>query len=302
MKPASTRITSTLIRRWPLPDVDGDGGKEDRGRALVVGGSLETPGALLLAGIGALRAGAGKLQIATNREVATAIAIAVPEARVIGLRSAGNGSIAPRSCRTILSEAGRCDALLVGPGMVDAAAVVDLVRCKRAKGSALVVDAGALHIFRRRKALPSPSHGAAIATPHAGEMADLWGIERSEVIRASIDVTRQAAARLGAVMVLKGACTYVAAPDGTTFHNLEGNIGLGTSGSGDALSGIITGLAARGATPLQAAVWGVYLHAKAGDRLARKMGMLGFLARELLAEIPPLLARLDRGASSRRRR
>ena len=301
MKPASTRITSALLRRWRLPKLDGDGGKEDRGRALVVGGSLETPGAVLLAGMGALRAGAGKLQIATNREVATAMAIAIPEARVIGLSSRGNGSIAAQSCKTILSDAGRCDALLIGPGMIDAAAVVDLVHCKRAKRSTLVVDAGALHIFRRRKALPAASHGEAIATPHAGEMADLWGIERSDVVRASLEVAREAAARLGAVMVLKGACTYIAAPDGTTFHNLEGNVGLGTSGSGDALSGIIAGLAARGATPLQAAVWGVYLHAKAGDRLARKMGTLGFLARELLTEIPPLLAALDRAASSRGR-
>jgi hydroxyethylthiazole kinase-like uncharacterized protein yjeF len=301
MKRSSIRITSALLRRWPLPRLNGKGGKEERGCALVVGGSLETPGAVLLAAIGALRAGAGKLQIATNRETARAIAIAVPEARVIALRSAKNGSIAPRSCRSIFDEASRCDALLVGPGTIDDAPLRDLLACERPKGSKLVIDAGALRVFGGRTPLSTSMRGSAIATPHAGEMADFWDVDRSEVARAGESLAREASARLGAVMVLKGARTDIAAPDGTTFHNLEGNIGLGTSGSGDTLSGIIAGLAARGAPPLQAAVWGVYLHAKAGDRLARKMGTIGYLARELLQEVPPLLAALRSGAPSGQR-
>jgi ADP-dependent NAD(P)H-hydrate dehydratase len=289
MKRASTRVTAALLRRWPLPRLNGARGKEDRGRVLVVGGSLETPGAVLLAATAALRAGAGKLQIATNREVATSVAIAVPEARVIGLRSARSGSIAPLSCRRIFPEAGRCDALLVGPGMSDEIAIKDLLRCARPKGSTLIVDAGALRLFRGRRPLSRGGREDVVATPHAGEMADLWGIERGEVGRAAATIARESAARLGTVMVLKGACTYIASPDGTMFHNLEGNVGLGTSGSGDALSGIIAGLAARGASPLQSAVWGVYLHAKAGDALARKIGPVGYLARELLGEVPRLL-------------
>jgi ADP-dependent NAD(P)H-hydrate dehydratase len=294
MRRGSVRITENLLRRWPLPELDGKSGKEDRGCALVVGGSAETPGAVLLAAIGALRAGAGRLQIATNREIATSMALAIPEARVIGLKSRHNGAIGLRSCRKIFSEVARCDALLLGPGMIDGRAAFELFHCPRQNGATLVIDAGALQFFRGRSALPSASRGAAIATPHAGEMANLWGIERDEVRRDALEVARAAAALTGAVIALKGACTYIAAPDGTTFHNTEGNLGLGTSGSGDALSGIIAGLAARGADPLQAAAWGVFLHAKAGDVLARKMGMLGFLARELLTEIPPLMASLPR--------
>jgi len=95
-------------------------------------------------------------------------------------------------------------------------------------------------------------------------------------------------------VALKGAQTFVVAPDGTAYRNTAGNVGLGTSGSGDTLSGVIAGLSARGASALQAAVWGVYLHAKAGDVLARRIGGLGFLARELLSEIPPLLVKLAR--------
>jgi NAD(P)H-hydrate repair Nnr-like enzyme with NAD(P)H-hydrate dehydratase domain len=95
-------------------------------------------------------------------------------------------------------------------------------------------------------------------------------------------------------VILKGAVTHIAAPSGETYRNSQaGNVGLATSGSGDALAGIIAGLAARGADPLQAAVWGVYLHGSAGDRLARRGGPLGYLPRELLAEVPALLAELD---------
>lgn len=300
MSRASTRITRSLLQRWPLPEVDGKRGKEDRGRALVVGGSVEIPGAVVLAATGVLRAGAGKLQIAACREVAPSIALAIPESRVIGLRSARDGSLAPRSCQTIFPEVDRCDALLVGPGMVDAKALSDLLRHRIQSGGTLVADAGALRFWRDRKALPSQSRGKVILTPHAGEMADLWGIDHAEVLADPLEVSRAVAMRLGAVVALKGQNTYVAAPDGAVYHNTDGNIGLGTSGSGDVLSGIIAGLAARGADPVQATAWGVYLHAKAGDALARKVGMFGFLARELLAEIPPLLARFPTKRVSRR--
>jgi len=93
---------------------------------------------------------------------------------------------------------------------------------------------------------------------------------------------------------LKGAETHIAGPSGEVYCNRSGNVGLATSGSGDTLSGIIAGLAARGADALQAAVWGVYLHGSAGDRLARRVGPLGFLARELLAEIPAVMFALSR--------
>jgi NAD(P)H-hydrate repair Nnr-like enzyme with NAD(P)H-hydrate dehydratase domain len=120
-------------------------------------------------------------------------------------------------------------------------------------------------------------------------MAQIWGSTPEQVLADPLTIARAAARELGAIVTLKGAQTFVVAPDGRAFHNTAGNIGLGTSGSGDALSGVIAGLSARGASALQAAVWGVYLHAKAGDVLARRMGPLGFLAREVLTEIPSLL-------------
>ncbi|MBC8119156.1 MAG: NAD(P)H-hydrate dehydratase, partial [Burkholderiaceae bacterium] len=92
-----------------------------------------------------------------------------------------------------------------------------------------------------------------------------------------------------AVVVLKGAVTFIAAPDGSLWRHAGGNVGLATSGSGDTLAGIIAGLAARGASIEQAAVWGVALHARAGERLAARSGPLGYLARDLSAEVPALM-------------
>jgi hydroxyethylthiazole kinase-like uncharacterized protein yjeF len=156
-----------------------------------------------------------------------------------------------------------------------------------------VVDAAPLAAFRGRQPPARRYPGGIIATPHAGEMAKLWGVSREQVLANPLELARSAAARLGIIVALKGADTFVAAPDGRVFHNTAGNMGLGTSGSGDTLAGVIAGLCARGAEPLQAAVWGIYLHAKAGEVLARKVAPLGFLARELLTEIPPLLGKLS---------
>ena len=292
----ATLITAALLRQWPLPQVRPKLGKEGRGDVLVVGGSTQIPGAVMLAALGALRAGAGRLQIATARSVAAQVAVTVPEARVIGLPINRKGELAPGCNRILAREIEAADALLLGPGMCDERAAVDLIRrCPRANDqAALIVDAAALRSFTGRKPLRPSYSGDVIATPHSGEMAELWGCSREQVIARPLQIAREAAARLNVVVALKGAQTFVVAPDGEAYRNTAGNVGLGTSGSGDTLSGVIAGLSARGATALQAAVWGVYLHAKAGDLLARRIGALGFLARELLNEIPQLMVRMAR--------
>ncbi len=263
---------------------------------LVVGGSARIPGAVILAATGALRAGAGKLQIATARSVAVQVAVTVPEACVIGLPETRQGELARGCFNGLKSEVAGANAVLVGPGMVDARGAVALLEhCVRANArSSLIVDAAALHVFDAHKPLTQARSAQVIATPHAGEMATLWGCSRAQIIARPLDIAREAAATLNVVVALKGAQTFVVAPDGTAYRNTAGNVGLGTSGSGDTLSGVIAGLCARGASAFQAAVWGVYLHAKAGDLLARRIGALGFLARELLAEIPPLLTKVSR--------
>jgi hydroxyethylthiazole kinase-like uncharacterized protein yjeF len=157
----------------------------------------------------------------------------------------------------------------------------------------VVLDAGALisvfdgHLPRRTEFLER-----CILTPHAGEMARMTGLRKSEVERDPIATALRFTAKINAVLVLKGATTHIASRGRLWIHAAR-NIGLAASGSGDVLAGVIAALAARGATPEQAAVWGVALHAMAGARLARKYGALGLLAREIPHEIPAVMNALS---------
>lgn len=286
-----------LRRRLPLPQPDAEGDKEERGLVLVVGGSPEMPGAVILCATAALRAGAGKLQIATCRSVAHVVGAAVPEARVFALPETKDGGIATRAVDELAERAKQVQAIVIGAGMLDDAAVARLLKKllpRIERTTVVVLDAAALSCLAADSELLHALRGNVIITPHAGEMSTITGIEKSDITRDSLEIARRAAAELRAVVALKGRETFIVAPGGESYCNRAGNVGLATSGSGDTLSGIIAGLAARGATPLSAAAWGVHLHARAGDRLARRTGRLGFLARELLAEIPALMSELDK--------
>jgi NAD(P)H-hydrate repair Nnr-like enzyme with NAD(P)H-hydrate dehydratase domain len=129
-------------------------------------------------------------------------------------------------------------------------------------------------------------------TPHAGEMAHLTGWTKEEICADPLAAALKAAALWKVVVVLKGAHTVIATPDGRAWRHHADTPGLATSGSGDTLAGILGGLAARGATALEAALWAVVLHAQAGVRLSLRLGPLGFLAREIAAEIPAVLQAL----------
>lgn len=288
-------VTADLLRAIPLPRHEDGDDKEGRGRVLVIGGSIEVPGAALLAAVGALRAGAGKLQIATCRSVAPAMGLAVPEALVAGLPETAEGGIAPEAAESLVSRADRCDAVLLGPGMEDQPAVDALAAALIAgtRRPALVLDAAALIGLRAQADALRAHEARVVLTPHAGEMAGLLGISRDEVMADQAGTARRAAAMLHAVVALKGGCTIIAMPDGRAWSYGGGGIGLATSGSGDTLAGIVTGLLARGAAPETALLWAVFLHGEAGKRLARTRGRVGFLARELLAEVPAIMASLE---------
>jgi hydroxyethylthiazole kinase-like uncharacterized protein yjeF len=292
-------LTPALLRRMPLPRVGADADKESRGRALIVGGSRQVPGALLLAGVGALRAGAGKLQLATAAACAAPMGIAVPESMVVGLAVNRHGEIAARAAAAALrAHAAETDALLVGPGMADDLATHFLVRSlvRRLDGGAtLVIDAGCLRALHDDEGVLAPLQGRAVLTPHAGEMASLLGIDKSDVEADPANVARLAAERFGAVVVLKGAESWIAAPDGSLYRFEGKAVGLATSGSGDVLAGVLAGLAARGASALVAALTAVWAHGEAGSLLGRRIARVGFLARELLPEIPAILQRIARG-------
>ena len=256
----------------------------------MIAGSAEMPGTAVLAAISALRAGAGKIAVAAIGSVAPGIALRIPEARVLALAETEAGGIAADAMAKVDALLAKVDAVLIGPGLQDAAATRAFTRrvLKRASRAAVVVDALAMDAVldvRRFERTP-------LLTPHAGEMAHLTGVTKDEVSADPERHAREAALRWNAVVALKGATTYIATPDGDCWRHVGGQPGLGTSGSGDVLAGIIVGLAARGAPLAQAAVWGIALHAQAGRALAERFGPIGYLARELPAEIPVLLDKL----------
>lgn len=288
-------LTRALLRQWPLPALTPTADKEERGCILVIGGSAQIPGALLLAGKAALRAGAGKLVLATVEAAATALALQMPEARVIALPATPQGGLAAVGLPALEAVARRVDAVVVGPGMVDEAGSVPLVReiLRLFAGRPCVLDAAALGVLCGESARERRGGGdGLILTPHAGEMAHLIARDKDDVHNNAAHLARLYAEQWRAVLVLKGACTHIGIPGGQVLRHDSAQVGLATSGSGDVLAGLIGGLAARGLPAAQAAAWGVAVHARSGQRLARAVGPVGFLARELCDEIPAVLQQL----------
>ncbi|MFC7500318.1 NAD(P)H-hydrate dehydratase [Enterovirga sp. GCM10030262] len=284
-------LDATLLRDFPLPRHNEDGDKEGRGRLLLVGGSAQLPGAAVLAGVAALRAGAGKLQIVTARSIAAQLGVAVPEARVIGVDESEEGCLAESAIDTILRWAREARAMTLGCGLQHGPpldALLDSLLASEIE-IPLVLDATALGSLAERAAPLREWRGGAILLPHAREMARLLRRAPDDVAADPLASARTASERFGCVAVIKGARSFIVAPDGRSFRFEGGGVGLATSGSGDVLAGIVGGLAARGADPLTAVLWGVWLHGEAGRTLSRAVGRIGFLAREIAPLVPSLL-------------
>ncbi|WGM30508.1 NAD(P)H-hydrate dehydratase [Brevundimonas sp. NIBR11] len=270
----------------PLPRLPVAGDKEDRGAVFVVGGDMVMAGASILAGVSALRVGAGKLQIRADRTAAAAMATTVPEARIVVSAS--------RIAAPLMTPAASASALVLGPGMDtgDAERRLAVRLLSHAGDVPAVVDAGALPVRREAGRFAGIARGRIVLTPHAGEMASMLGCDKEAIKADPLAAGRESASMFQSVMVMKGATTYVISPDGTAWRHEGGVAGLGTSGSGDVLAGAVGGLLARGAAPVVAALWGVVLHAEAGAALAAAGAPLGFLARELPDQLPIVLARI----------
>jgi hydroxyethylthiazole kinase-like uncharacterized protein yjeF len=287
-----TRVTTGLLRGWPLPEPGS--GKEDRGVVLVVGGNRGTPGAVILSGEAALRVGGGKLQVGTAARTSAQVGLALPEALVAGLPQDDSGDLALEAADEVVGLAKGAGAVLLGPGLMDPDAAAGLLAAVVPELSGpVVVDAlGSAYVTGRPDGLHH-LRGNCVMTVNPTELARTLRVDDDEVERDPVTATVRLAEQARSVVLCGGTRKIVATPDGDTWQVLEGNPGLGIAGSGDVQAGFVTGLLARGAEPAQAAVWGGYLHAVAGDRLAEEVGPLGFLARELPALAPRLLAELS---------
>jgi ADP-dependent NAD(P)H-hydrate dehydratase len=281
------RLDRKALEDHPLPPVV-DGGKETKGRILIVAGSRTVPGAALLAATAAMRAGAGKLKIATVESAAMALALAMPEAMVLGLPEADDGGFAGGAVDGVAEDLKEIDAVVAGPGVKPSSVCKRIADALLESEVALALDVALLETLEPlkvdRAALP-------VLLPNAAELAVLLDCDPTTIADDPIACGVRAAQLYRSVVLVKGVTSHVVTPAGEAWTYDGGAPGLGVSGSGDVLSGIVGGLLARGAEPLNALLWAVWLHGEAGARLAKKVGPIGFLARELPGEIPALLPR-----------
>ncbi|MEZ0579823.1 NAD(P)H-hydrate dehydratase [Nocardioides sp. MH1] len=284
-------VTPALLRDWPLPEPGSD--KESSGRLLVLGGSTRSPGAVRLAGEAALRAGAGKVTLATVERVLAGLAPLVPEAGLVPLATDGAGCIDTDQSGAIADEVHDVDVVLAGPGLVDGEHAVALLErvLPRTEGT-LVLDAlGSAYLTACPDGLRH-LEGRAVLTVNPAELARTAHTSTEEVLHDPLAVAARVAQRSRVVVLCGGTVKHLVTPDGDAWVVEGGGPGLAASGSGDVQAGILAGLLARGAEPAQAAAWAGYVHARCGERLAAGVGPLGYLARELPGQVPRVLAEL----------
>ncbi|HLB44417.1 MAG TPA: NAD(P)H-hydrate dehydratase [Candidatus Limnocylindrales bacterium] len=269
-----------------VPIRDADGHKGTFGTLVCVCGSLDYAGAALLCGMAAARAGAGLVALAVPASLQPVVAGRVPELVTIGLPETEGGlDIDPRESGHALN-AKSADALVVGCGLRESEGSRELVVGLVAReGSPMVVDGGALNLLSRSGEWWSAARRECVLTPHPGEFERLMGTPAGASDGERLTSATRAAERFGQVVVLKGARTVVAAPDGRTASAPFANAALATAGSGDVLAGTIGSLLAQGVAPFDAACLGVYLHGRAAERVSERVGDSGLLASDLPYEI-----------------
>lgn len=295
-------LINTAWVKERLPKRPKSSNKGTFGRVLVVAGSSNYPGAARLAAEACYRAGAGLVTIACPATMQAMLAPAIPETTWLPLDDDA-GAISGRATGQIIDALASHDVLLIGPGVSQRSgvrdAVVRVLAAVPASVRSCVIDADALNALAQtpewRNRLATP----VVLTPHPGEMARLLGATVAEVQDDRLNVAMKASATWGQVVVLKGAHTVIAAPDGRAAISPYANPLLATAGTGDVLAGAIAGLLAQGMEPFEAAACGVYLHGLAAEELGEELGDRGLLASELLPALPRAIRIVLRGKPSR---
>ncbi|MCL4523367.1 MAG: NAD(P)H-hydrate dehydratase, partial [Acidobacteria bacterium] len=267
------------------------GHKGDYGHALIIAGSRGKTGAAVLSAMGALRAGAGLVTVATPERVLPIVASHVPEMMTEPLAGTDADTISMRGLDYgRLAEIARGkNALALGPGLGTHPETQQFVRAVlRESELPVILDADGLNAFAGRAEELRERKAPLAVTPHPGEMARLLGCTTAQVQADRLKIALQAAAQWNATVVLKGYHTIIAAPDGRAFINSTGNPGMATGGTGDVLTGMLAGLTAQFTTAQWERVLGlgVYLHGRAGDLAAEQFGEASLIATDLVATIP----------------
>jgi NAD(P)H-hydrate epimerase len=284
--------TPDVVRKW-LPPRPRNAHKGTFGRVLIIGGSINYPGAPILAGQGAYRAGAGLVTLAVPGTVYGATVSMLPEATWIVLPE-DLGVISADGAEILLPETAKYESLVIGPGFGREKTTTGFLKEllqehlgtraplgfgqpekavieKRQQRSPWVIDADALKILAEMEGWPGKLPPGSVLTPHPGEMSILCGISREEILKDRAGIALRFAREWNLVVVLKGAFTVIASPDGTQAISPFATSALARAGTGDVLAGVIGGLIAQGMKGFEAAVLGVFLHGRAGEIAAEKI-------------------------------
>jgi NAD(P)H-hydrate epimerase len=298
--------TELITQDWVqtvLPHRPRRANKGTFGKVLVIAGSINYIGAAYLACMGAARVGAGLVTLATARSLQGILAAKLTEVTYLPLPEAEEGVISLEATSIIGESLEEYDVVLMGCGLGQKQSVADFTKrvlfdSPNTGSPSLVLDADALNITVSVPDWWQKLSQDAILTPHPGEMARLTGLSLEEVLRNKLELARKMAINWGKVVVLKGAFTVIASPDGLARISQLANPGLASAGTGDVLAGVIAGLTAQGVSLFDAAACGVYLHGQAGEVIKGELGDTGMLASDLLPALPRVIMKLRSGKNT----
>jgi ADP-dependent NAD(P)H-hydrate dehydratase / NAD(P)H-hydrate epimerase len=293
-------VTIELTDRWVgdhLPERPPRAHKGDFGRLLVIAGSTEYPGAAMLTGLAAMRAGAGVVRISVAASVAARLAGIVPELTWMVLDEEAPGLIAPSGWRQVTTQASGHDAVVIGPGLGRQPATQRRTRrLVAALRVPAVIDADGLNALADGGSWWTGVRAPLVLTPHPGEFSRLVGGEPpDDDDDARTAAALEAALRWRQVVVLKGANTVIAGPNEEVLRSGVSSPALATAGSGDVLAGVIGAFLAGGLPPIVAAGCGVAVHGAAGLLAEERIGRSGALARDLAGFLPEAMEQARSG-------
>ncbi len=279
-----------------LPHRPPEANKGTFGRVLVVAGSINYIGAAYLACSGAIRVGAGLVTLAIATSLQPILASKLTEVTYLPLPESRSGIISSEAATLISQQLGDYNVLLLGCGLGQSQSAIRLIQTILLKSRAilprLVLDADSLNTLAQAPKWWQQLTNDAILTPHPGEMARLVGVSVDEVQHDRLGIAKKMAVEWHKTIVLKGAYTVVATPDGQARISPIANPGLASAGTGDVLTGAIAGLVAQGLSLFDAATLGVHLHGQAGEMVKAKLGDAGMIATDLLPALPQVIKQL----------
>ncbi len=294
---AAALPTIQEMTTW-MPHRPVDGHKGTFGSLLIIGGVESYSGAGVLATMAAQRSGVGLVKTAVRQSVNQVYELLLPEAVTIPLDESpmslndDTSQLSEKGLQTIQHLARSVNAVVAGPGWGKADEWAGVVHgLISMENKPLLLDADALNLLKPKLDMLKERKLPAVLTPHPGEMSRLTGMGIEEINNNRVEVAAKAAREWNAVVVLKGAGTVIAAPDGSIMINNTGNAGMATAGSGDVLAGVIGALLAQGLDPYKAAVAGCWVHGTAGD-IAAEVGEISLIASDIIKFIPRVMVTL----------